>query len=47
MTKLVLFVVDRLDYITETDSKVGFDWVEAPTNMFDAFATYLVCVITH
>ena len=46
MTKLVVFVVIWFDYIIVTDSKVVWDWVWAPTNTFDAFSIYLVCVIT-
>ena len=41
MTKLVVFVFNWFDYITATDSKVGWDWVEASTNTFDAYAAHL------
>ena len=40
--EILVFVVNWFDYITATDSKVGWDWIEAPANRFDAFAIHLV-----
>ena len=42
MTKLVILVINLFDYISAT---VGWDWAEADTSTFDAFAPYLGCVV--